>query len=303
MARKVVVSGSTGLVGSALVEALGKRGDHAIRLVRPQTKNGDSTAAWDPAAGTIDAKALEGCDAVVHLAGDNLGKGRWTKEKKARVLSSRVQGTILLSKTLASLQKPPAVFVCASAIGYYGSRGEEILREDSAAGTGFLADVCVAWEAAAKPVIDKQIRTVLLRIGVVLSPKGGALPAMLPAFRMGAGGKLGPGNQYFAWVALDDLVRAILFAIDTPSLAGPVNATAPHPVTNAEFTKALGKALGRPTFFPLPAFAARLAFGGEKAEEMLLGSNRVEPARLLSAGFRFDYPEIEPALHHLLTRP
>jgi uncharacterized protein (TIGR01777 family) len=250
-------------------------------------------------AGTIDASALEGVDAVVHLAGENIAQ-RWTSSQKAKIRDSRIKGTQLLCETLARLSSPPKVLVSASAIGYYGDRGEQILTEDSPLGRGFLAEVCRGWEAATEPARQRGLRVVPLRFGVVLSPAGGALAKMLPPFRLGLGGMVGSGRQYMSWIALDDVVGAIQHAIVTDTLQGPTNAVAPQAVTNQEFTKTLGKALGRPTVFPLPAFAARLMFG-EMADELLLASTRVQPAKLLGSGYRFRYPELEDALRHVLA--
>ena len=256
---------------------------------------------WDPAAGQIDAAALEGVDAAVHLAGENIASGRWTSSKKRRILESRVQGTRTLCDGLARLTCPPKALICASAIGYYGSRGDEVLTEESGPGTGFLADVCRAWEAAAEPAEKRGIRVVRLRIGVILSPAGGALAKMLLPFKLGAGGKIGDGKQYMSWIALDDLVVAIHHALVTESLSGPVNGVSPYPVANADFTRTLGRVLARPTLFPMPAFAARLAFG-EMAKETLLASTRVDPARLRASGYKFRHPELEGALRHLLGK-
>jgi len=268
------------------------------RLVRSQPKPGDMAAQWDPARGSIDAGGLEGIDGVVHLAGEPIGE-RWSAEKKARIRDSRVKGTRLLCETLAQRPTPPKVLVCASAIGYYGDRGAEVLTEESASGASFLADVCRAWEGATEPALQKGIRVVNLRFGVVLSAAGGALAKMLPPFRLGVGGILGSGKQYMSWMTLDDAVGAIRHALLTEPLHGPANAVAPHPVTNEEFTKTLGKVLGRPTRIPLPAFAARLMFG-EMADELLLASARVQPAKLLATGYAFRYPELEAGLRHLL---
>jgi hypothetical protein len=237
----------------------------------------------------------------VHLAGENIAAGRWTVEKKARIRDSRVKGTKTLCEALAQLSQPPKVLVSASAIGYYGDRGAELLWENSALGTGFLAEVCQAWEEATRPAMEKGIRVVLLRIGVVLSPAGGALAKMLLPFKLGLGGIIGSGKQYMSWIALDDVVGTIDHVLITDTLQGPVNAVAPHPVTNSEFTKTLRRVLRRPTLFPMPAFAARLAFG-EMADELLLASTRVEPKRLIATEYRFRYPELEDALRHLLGR-
>jgi hypothetical protein len=233
-------------------------------------------------------------DAVVHLAGEPI-PGRWTPKKKALILESRFKGTRLIAEAISHLSKPPRVFVCASAIGYYGDRGNEILREESPSGNGFLAQVCREWEAATEPAARKGVRVVNLRIGIVLGAGGGALAQMLTPFKMGVGGRIGSGNQYMSWIALDDLVGIVHHVLTTEGLRGPVNAVAPNPVTNAEFTRTLGKVLSRPTIFPLPAFVVKLAFG-EMGEEALLGSQRVEPARLQATGYKFRSPDLEATL-------
>lgn len=256
---------------------------------------------WDPANGKVDVAKLEGHTVAVHLAGESVAKGRWTPEKKARIRDSRVEGTRRLAETLIHLAQPPQTLVCASAIGYYGNRGDEVLREESLPGTDFLAGVCREWEAAALPVAERGIRVVNMRIGIVLSPEGGALAKLLTAFKMGAGGKVGSGNQYMSWIALDDVIGAIHHVLRTENLTGPVNTVAPHPVTNGEFTETLGRVLDRPTVFSVPAFAARLAFG-EMADALLLSSARVEPARLLKSNYQFKHPELEGALRHLLGK-
>jgi uncharacterized protein len=296
----ILVTGASGLIGTALVSSLTSNGHGVTRLVRGQPRSGEKAARWDPMAGTIDASALEGADAAVHLAGENIAE-RWTAAKKVRIRDSRVKGTQLLCETLARLSSPPQVLVSASAIGYYGDRGEEILSEESPPGRGFLSEVCRAWEAATEPAQRQGIRVIQLRMGVVLSPAGGALAKILPPFRMGLGGVLGSGRQYMSWIALDDVVGVIQHAIVTDALQGPTNAAAPRAVTNQEFTKTLGKVLGRPTVMPLPAFAARLMFG-EMADELLLASARIQPTKLLASGYRFRYPELEDALRHLLAK-
>lgn len=302
---KIIVTGSTGLIGSALVQSLTAEGHEVTRLVRGESSmdanNDVRVAQWDLAKGKVDAAKLEGHTAVVHLAGESVAQGRWTPEKKARIRDSRVQGTGLLAETLKSLAQPPSTLVCASAIGYYGNRGDEVLREESPAGTDFLAGVCREWEAAAAPAAVVGVRIVHLRIGIVLSPAGGALAKLLTAFKMGAGGKVGSGKQYMSWIALDDVIGAIYHALRTEDLAGPVNTVAPHPVMNGEFTGTLGRVLDRPTVFSVPAFAARLAFG-EMADALLLSSARVEPTRLLTTNYRFLYPELEAALRYLLGK-
>ncbi len=238
---------------------------------------------------------------MVHLAGESIASGRWTVARKREIRDSRVLGTRLLSEALARMPRPPQVLLCASAIGYYGDCGSDVLKEDSPPGSDFLADVCKAWEAATAPAAQKGIRVVHLRSGIILSPKGGALAKMLFPFRMGAGGIIGSGKQYMSWIALDDTLGVIAFALQTPSLHGPVNVVAPNAVTNAEFTKTLGRVLHRPTIFPMPAFAARLAFG-EMADALLLSSARVEPAALLRAGYHFQWRDLESALRHLLKK-
>ena len=298
---KVLVSGSTGLIGSALVRDLACGGHGVTRLVRSSSEAGLDGVRWDPEAGSVDLGGMEGHDAVVHLAGENIAGARWTPERKARIRDSRVGGTRQLSDALQHLDRPPAVMVCASATGYYGDRGREVLREESPPGKGFLADICREWEAATDEAARKGLRVVNLRIGMVLSAEDGALAKMLPAFRSGAGGRIGSGEQYMSWIALPDLVGVIRHALTSASLQGPVNAVAPHPVTNREFTKTLGVVLGRPTVALLPAFAARLFFG-EMADELLLASARVTPAKLLASGYRFAFPELETALRPLLGK-
>jgi hypothetical protein len=255
---------------------------------------------WDPEAAAVNLAGLEGLDAVVHLAGENPASERWSEAKKARIRDSRVQGTSLLVTSLGRLERPPRLLVCASAIGYYGDRGDEILTEESPPGRGFLAGVCVEWEAAAARAAAAGLRVVSLRFGIVLTPAGGALQRMLGPFRMGMGGPIGSGRQYVSWIALDDALGAIHHALVTGALQGPVNAVSPEPVSHLEFARALGRALGRPALVPVPTFAVRFMFG-EMADEMLLASARVEPARLLATGYRFRFPRLEIALEHLLA--
>jgi uncharacterized protein len=299
---RVAVSGSTGLVGSEVVTVLSAGGHDVVRLVRRVPAPGEKAVRWDPEKGEVDAAGLEGLDAVVHLAGENVGSGRWTAARKAAIRDSRVKGTRLLCEALAGLGRPPGTLVCASAVGYYGDRGEEVLTEESPPGAGFLPGVSREWEAASRAASRKGIRVVTLRIGMVLSPKGGALARMLPLFRAGLGGVIGGGRQYVSWVALDDLPLIILHAFQHRDLSGPINAVAPRPVTNREFTEALGKALSRPTPLPVPAFALRLAVGGEMADALLLSSARVVPKRLIDTGYTFLSPELEPTLRRLLGR-
>lgn len=297
---KVIISGASGLVGTELVSFLTERGHSIQRLVRLEsTASGE--ISWNPESGTIDKKALEGADAIVHLAGESIAEGKWTPEKKKRILDSRIQGTTLLAKALATLKTPPKVLISASAIGYYGDRGEEILREDSRPGVGFLPQICEAWEAAAAPAGEKGIRVVHPRIGIVLSARGGALAKMLPPFKLGVGGKLGSGQQFMSWIAIDDLIGVIDYALTNETVNGAINAVAPNPVTNLEFTRALGNVLKRPTIFPVPAIVIRTIFG-EMADALLLSSTRVHPAKLIGASYAFRYPELEGALHRVLEK-
>ena len=297
---RILVSGSSGLIGSRLVAFLATAGHEVLRLVRGDA-SGDDEIHWNPAEGSIDREVLAGLDAVVHLAGENIAAGRWNEERKRRIRTSRVDGTRLLCESLSELQTPPNVFVCASAIGFYGDRGDAELDEESEPGTGFLSDVCRQWEAAANPARERGIRVVSLRFGVVLSRDGGALEKMLPPFKLGAGGVIGSGRQYWSWIAIDDVVGAIDHAITCEKLNGPVNCVAPNPVSNREFTRTLGRVLGRPTLIPLPAFAARLALG-QMANELLLASARVIPKRLQETGYTFHHPQLEDALRHVLRK-
>lgn len=294
----VLVSGATGLIGASLTKALERAGHTVTRLTRSPKSNKD--LGWDPENGRMDGD-LSGTEAVVHLAGESIAEGRWNAQKKARILDSRVRGTRLLAETIARLPEPPRVMVSASATGYYGDRGNELLTEESASGTSFLAGVCREWEAAAEPAREAGIRVVHPRIGIVLSTEGGALAATLPIFKLGAGGRIGSGDQYWSWISLDDVTGAILHTITTDSLQGPVNLTTLEPPTNAAYTKVLGKVLGRPTIFPLPAPAARLALG-EVADELLLASARVEPARLKETDYEYRHPDLEGAFRYLLGR-
>ena len=296
---KVLISGATGLIGSALIPVLASGGHEITRLTRSPASGGD--VGWNPEAGEIDASRLEGHDAVVHLAGENIGVGRWTEEKKRRIMESRSRGTRLLAETVASLPEPPDVMVSASAVGYYGDRGNELLSEESGPGSDFLAEVCKAWEAAADPAREAGVRVVHPRNGVVLSTGGGALARLLPIFKLGGGGRVGSGRQWWSWIAVDDVVGAVVHALTRDSVEGPVNLGSPNPVTNAEFTRVLGKILNRPTIFPLPAPAARLMLG-EVADALLLASQRVEPAKLEESGYEFRFPQLEGALRHLIGR-
>lgn len=301
-AKTILVSGARGLVGTALTSAIASKGMNVRRLSRSSSKSRDDDAViWNPESGLLNFVACSGVDAVVHLAGENIASGRWSAAKKLRIRDSRVTGTHRLCKSLASMPNPPRVLVCASAIGFYGDRGDQLLVETEPPGCGFLPEVCTQWERATQPAVDAGIRVVNLRIGVVLSPEGGALKQMLLPFQFGLGGKVGSGRQYWSWISLPDLVRSILFAVEEESLTGPVNAVAPDAVTNAEFTGMLGRVLRRPTFFPLPGFMARLVLG-EMADELLLASIRVAPEQLQKHGFEFEHPDLETALRAVLHR-
>jgi uncharacterized protein (TIGR01777 family) len=294
---KVIVSGADGLVGTALRAALEGCGHDLTRLVRGRPP-GPREVFWDPTQGRIDRIGLEGHDAVVHLAGESL-VGRWSEEKKCRIRDSRVRGTRLLVGAVCDLARPPQVLISASAVGYYGPRGSAVLRETDPPGTGFLSGVCRDWEAEAEPVLKAGIRLVLLRSGLILAPLGGALAIMLPAFRRCLGSTLGDGSQWMSWISLRDAVGVIRYALDTEALQGAVNNVAPHPVTNAHFTRALGRALSRPAFLRVPGFALRVVLG-EMADELLLTSTRAEPDRLTAAGYRFRDPTLERTLSRLV---
>ena len=292
----VAITGASGLIGSILVPYL-TTGGHTVKKLVRHTSSAKDEIQWDP-NGKVDTKGLEGIDAVVHLAGEGIAQ-RWTPELKKRILESRSRGTRTLCEALAALENPPKVLVTASAIGYYGDRGAELLTEDSAPGQGFLPDVCVEWEKATAAASERGIRVVNLRIGIVLHPRGGALSKMLLPFKAGVGGRMGSGQQYWSWVAMDDVIGAIHHALVNDTIQGPVNATAPNPVTNAEFTKTLARVLHRPAIFPVPAIAIRVALGG-MADELLLASGRVHPAKLIASQYEFRYPELTGALRHLL---
>jgi uncharacterized protein (TIGR01777 family) len=295
----ILISGSSGLIGSALMPSLAAEGHSVTRLVRSGTKPGPGQIVWDPAAGRLDPAAIEGFDAVVHLAGENIAAGRWTAGRKQQIRDSRVKSTRLLADTLAKLAQRPRVLLAAGAIGFYGDRGDEVLTEASAAGSGFLAEVCRAWEDSTKPASDAGIRVVNLRFGVLLSATGGALTKMLAPFKAGLGGPVGSGRQYMSWITLDDVAGAVRHTLAAESLSGPVNIVAPHPVTNGEFARALGRVLKRPAFLPAPAFALRLLLG-EMADALLLASTRVRPSCLEAEGYKFLHPDLEVALRHLL---
>ena len=298
---KILVTGSSGLIGSALAQHFTENGCPVIRLVRGSTPRASGDLGWDPDSGQLEESQIEGFDAVVHLAGKNIASGRWTPAMKAEIRASRVRSTRMLCEALRKLERPPKVLASASSIGIYGNRGAEMLTEADSAGTGFLAEVTKEWEASTKPAAEKGIRVIHLRFGVVLSLRGGALARMLPPFKMGLGGALGTGEQYWSWIAIHDAVRAIHHALVTDSLVGPVNIVSPAPVTNLDFTLDLGAALRRPAFLKVPAFAARLAFG-EMADEALLASTRVFPAKLRSNGFTFQHQDLPEALRSLLPK-
>lgn len=291
----VAVTGSSGLIGTALVPALREAGDEVRPVVR-RPSDDPAAVRWDPAAGTIDAAALDGVDAVVHLAGAGIGDKRWSAARKREILESRTRGTELIARTLAGLAAPPAVLVCASGIGYYGDAGDEVLTERNPRGDDYVARLVEAWEAAARPAADAGIRTVHLRTSPVLAGHGGILPRMALPFRFFVGGRLGSGRQWMSWVSLDDTVAAYRFALDRDDLSGPVNLTAPRPVRNADMAAAIGAALHRPSAIPVPAFAPRLALGREMADLLLFVSQRAVPERLDEARFTFRHPEIGAAL-------
>lgn len=290
---KILVSGSHGLVGKALIGSLESSGHEVLRLVRSTPKPGE--IEWHPNQDAMDEARLEGFDVVINLAGENVAGGRWTEDQKRKIHDSRVNGTHLLSEAMAKLAKRPRVFLCASATGFYGDRDDEVLDEHSDSGGGFLAGVCREWEQATEPAANAGVRVVNLRFGVILSREGGMLAKLLTPFKMGMGGKVGSGKQFISWVAIDDAISAINLALNDETFRGPLNVVAPNPVTNEVFTKTLGHVLSRPTALAMPAFAARLAFG-EMADEMLLASQYVVPKRLTDAGFQHEYPELEGAL-------
>ncbi len=298
---KVAITGASGLIGSALTPFLKTGGHQVYRLVRTQADDKKGEIFWQPSAKTLNPKALEGMDAVIHLAGENIASGRWTDNKKASIRDSRIATTKFLAEVLAKLDNPPSVFVTASAIGYYGNRGSEILREESSVGTGFLPEVCKEWEAATQVATERGIRVVHLRIGIVLTPQGGALAKMLLPFQLGIGGRFGSGEQYMSWIAIDDVIGAIYHVIANEQITGAVNVVSPNPVTNAEFTKTLGKVLFRPTIFPMPSFAAKLVLG-EMADDLLLSSARVHPGQLMATSYNFRHSDLEGALRHLLGK-
>jgi uncharacterized protein (TIGR01777 family) len=296
---KIVISGASGLIGTQLVAKLSSSGHEVVRLVRRSPKAGE--IQWNPKAGTLDAAALEGADAVIHLSGAGIGDKRWTDGYRKEILDSRTATTALLANTMASLSRKPSVFLSGSAIGIYGARNDEQLTEVSTHGTGFLAEVCEQWEAAAKPAVDAGIRTVYLRTGIVLSPKGGALKKLLPLFKLGVGGKFGNGKQWQSWISIDDEIGAIEHLL-TAKVSGAVNLTAPNPVTNAEFTKVLASVLKRPAIVPVPTFAPKILLGGELADALLFTGQRVIPAALNASGYNFKHTTLESAFRSLLSK-
>ena len=298
---KVLVTGATGLIGRTLTHALESRGDTVIPVTRSPSAPGPSVR-WDPLRGRLDPADVAGSDAVVHLAGEGIGDKRWTETHKARVLDSRVRGTTLLAETIAGLDRPPSVMVSASAVGFYGDRGDEILTERSGSGDDFLSGVCRQWEESTLPASEAGIRVARIRTGLALSPEGGIFPRVLLPFRLGFGGRLGTGAQWWPWITLQDEVRAILYLLDDEGRSGPFNLSAPNPVTNAEFTRTLSDVLRRPGFLAVPSAALKLVLGREMADELILVSQRVVPRNLLDAGFTFEDPDLEPALRRMLGK-
>lgn len=297
---EIVIAGSSGLIGTALRESLSAAGHRPVRLVRRPPRPGTDEIEWNPSTGQLDIDSISGADAVVNLAGAGIGDRRWSDEYRRTLVESRTDTTSLLAKACAAAAEPPSVFLGGSAIGYYGDRGAEVLTEQSSRGQGFLSDLVEAWEASAQPAIDAGIRTCFLRTGIVLDADGGVLPKFLPLFKLGLGGRFGSGDQYFSWIGIDDEVGAIEFLLQNESISGPVNLTAPHPVTNAEFTEALADVLNRPAFLPVPAFGPRLLLGSDRADSLLFEGQRVEPAVLIESGYTFRHPKVTDALRHIL---
>jgi uncharacterized protein (TIGR01777 family) len=299
--KKIAVSGATGLIGAELCALLTTGGHEVFTLVR-RAPQGPHEIQWSPTDGVPDPSQLAGLDAIIHLAGENIADARWSDDFKRRVLKSREEGTSKLAQAIASLPEGsrPKALLCASAVGFYGPRGDEVITEHDSRGEGFLADVCEVWERSCGPAADAGVRVVNLRIGIVLSPRGGALSKMLTPFKLGVGGRMGSGQQYMSWIAIDDVVGAIHHALWHDELSGPVNLTAPNPATNAALSSTLGATLGRPALIPTPAFALKLAMGEQMAQELLLSGQRVMPTRLIESGYTFLYPELPAALAHLL---
>ncbi len=299
---QVVVTGSSGPIGKTLCSHLARSGHQVVRVVRRPVRPGEVAVVWDPEAGIFDARRIEGADAVVHLAGAGVGDGRWTESRKRVLIESRTRSTALLAGALAGLDHPPQVLVSASAIGFYGDRGDSILTEQSPPGDDFLASLCVRWEAEAAPAAEAGMRVAFARTGLVLSKEGGALPKLLPLFKLGLGGRFGSGAQWWSWITLDDEIRAIVWILEN-DIGGPVNLTAPNPVTNREFTKTLGAVMSRPARLPVPRFGPRLLMGSELADALLFTSARVQPAVLESNGFSFSHADLEVALRDMLKLP
>ncbi len=295
---KILISGASGLVGKVLVERLKKDGHEVLRLVRQPSQEKD-TVSWSPKKGVVDRSNVDGIEAVVHLAGESIANKRWSEDQKQEMQDSRLRGTLNLSQILESFQPRPHTLISASAVGFYGNRGDELLEENSGNGTGFLAGLCKQWEESTLTAEEAGIRVAHLRIGIILSQEGGALKKMLPPFKLGLGGRIGNGRQYMSWIHLDDVVEAILHILHHKEIKGPVNVVGPSPETNRDFTRALGAALGRPSLFPFPAFAAKLVLG-ELADELLLASTRVQPKVLLDSGFKFRHPTLAGALSDVL---
>jgi hypothetical protein len=299
---KIFVSGASGLVGTELSRILRAAGHDVRRLVRLPAQPSSDDVLWNPERGELDKRAIAGANAVINLSGESIAEGRWTGEKKRRIQESRICSTRTLATVISQMVEPPQVFLNASAVGYYGNRGDELLTEESTPGSGsYLPGVCRDWEAATQPAAEKGIRVVLARFGVILSGKGGALKKMLLPFKLGLGGRIGNGRQYMSWVAIDDVIGALMYCLSSASLRGPVNVVSPHPVTNAEYTATLARVLKRPAISSMPAFAARLIFG-QMADELLLSSQRVDPEKLLSNQYAFRFPTLEPALRHVLGK-
>jgi len=299
--KTILISGASGLIGSTIIPFLTTGGHQVIRLVRKQHPSGNDEICWDPEAGVLEPKALNRMDAVIHLSGENIGQNRWTKKKKKKIINSRVKSTNLLANAIASLENPPDVFICASATGFYGNRGYNLMSESDHAGDDFISRVCTEWEKSAAPAVHKGIRTVFMRIGVVLTPQGGALARLMLPSQLCLGGKIGSGLQYVSWISIEDVVGAMYHILMNPAIHGPVNLVSPNPVSNLEMVQALGQVLNRPSIVPIPALLIRLLFG-EMGEEILLSSTRVTPEKLLDTGYSFRYPELKGALLHLLGK-
>ncbi|HLV93796.1 MAG TPA: TIGR01777 family oxidoreductase [Candidatus Acidoferrales bacterium] len=299
---RILISGASGLVGAAATIALRADGHEVGHLVRSRGSLSTGDVRWDPAAGTADQEAMEGASAIVHLAGAGIGDSRWAEARKKILCSSRVDSTRILVDAISKLRQKPRVLLAASATGFYGNRGDELLAESSAAGSGFLAVLARAWEGESLRAESLGVRTVLLRFGMILSAQGGALPKVITPFKFGVGGRLGSGNQWMSWIALDDVIGVIRAALADEAFSGPVNVVAPNPLRNVDFTRALARALHRPAILPAPAFALRLALGREMADELLLSSQRVQPQKLIAAGYAFRFPELDPALKTILTQ-